>query len=250
MFICLFIYQSLKLEECKPQIIGHRGAAGLSPENTLQSIKVAGSLGLNFVEVDVRMTSDGIIVLYHDQDLSRMTNGEGQIRNKPWSYIKELFIEGKTLDSLRVPSFEEVLEVIQTENFTLVIEIKDPKLYPGIALKLLESVNKYKCSEKVIFTSFDQNILKSINKISPKARIGYLTFFPRMPDISPDKLEFIAFHWSTAFTTPWLKNKIRKNKVDLWVWTINNPSVSKHLCKHGINGFITDRPDKLIPIFK
>ena len=113
-----------------PKVIGHRGVKDLSPENTINSIKKAIELGLNWVEVDVKITKDNIPILLHDDDLDRTTNGSGIVSSCEYSEIRKLdagkfFYHFDT--DIYVPTLEEVLNLCAKKNCGINIELKPNK---------------------------------------------------------------------------------------------------------------------------
>ena len=110
-----------------PKIIGHRGAAGYAPENTLDSIKTAAEMGFDWVEFDVKLTKDSVPILFHDETLDRTTNGHGKVADTTFEEIRELeagswFSDG--FAGVQVPSLEETIEVLIDLNMAVNMEIK------------------------------------------------------------------------------------------------------------------------------
>ncbi|MDY6765132.1 MAG: glycerophosphodiester phosphodiesterase family protein, partial [Halobacteria archaeon] len=105
------------------KIVGHRGAAGLSPENTLPSFKTAVALGVDAVECDVRESSDGHPVVIHDETVDRTTNGSGSVSEHTLSELKELNADGES-----IPTLGEVLDVLVGSEVNVRIELKEEGL--------------------------------------------------------------------------------------------------------------------------
>ena len=161
-----------------PKLIGHRGVKDLSPENTLHSISLAKKLGLNWVEIDVKITKDLVPILLHDDELSRTTNGNGLVINKNYNYIITLdagmyFYEYPT--KIHIPSLSDVLIFSNKNNICLNIELK-PNL--GFELENVKAVAKIilnsSFSNQYYFSSFDLKSLISMKKIIPNAYYGIL----------------------------------------------------------------------------
>ena len=110
-----------------PQIIGHRGACGYAPENTLESIHTAADMGVEWVELDVKLTKDQIPVIFHDETLDRTTNGSGNIADIDFEDLRDLECGSwfsESFAGLKIPTLEEVLEVLIDRDMGLNLEIK------------------------------------------------------------------------------------------------------------------------------
>ena len=145
-------------------ILGHRGYSAKYPENTLLSFQKAIEAGADGVELDIWLTSDGKVVVHHDEDLKRTFGLDIKIKESRYNDIKDLRFEGE-----KIPLLEEVYEVLP-ENVLINIEIKDIDAVPH-ALKI---VKKYKAMERTIFSSFDFEALKELRRLSEEVRIGIL----------------------------------------------------------------------------
>lgn len=123
------------------QIIAHRGASALEPENTLKSFIKAMKLGVDMVECDVRTTLDGQLVIHHDPYLDRTTNGTGLLKNKSLSELRQL----NAGDGERIPTLREAIDTVKGQ-VGLVIEVKDP----GSEEKILNLIKEEKIAAEVI----------------------------------------------------------------------------------------------------
>jgi glycerophosphoryl diester phosphodiesterase len=140
--------------------IGHRGAAGHAPENTLVSLEVGIALGADYIEVDIQRTLDGLLVLMHDKFLSRTTNGTGRLSNMSWEEIRGLDAgEGQ-----RIPLLEEVLEAANGRS-GLILE----SITPGIGEDVYRQVSDFAFRGPVIFASFLHADLRAIRERDPHA---------------------------------------------------------------------------------
>jgi len=109
------------------QVIGHRGAAAYAPENTLEGIHTAADMGIDWVELDVKLTKDDVPILFHDEDLSRTTNGSGLVRETTYDDIKQLEAGswfGESFTGIKIPTLEEAIEDLVNRNLGLNLEIK------------------------------------------------------------------------------------------------------------------------------
>lgn len=175
----------MKINDLK--IIGHRGASGLAPENTIESFKMASTVGMWGVEADVYTLSDGNLIIFHDEELQRMTNGCGRIQDMSLNDIKKLkIISGTNIEAysnIGIPTFEEYIECCSERNLVPVIDLK--KIDSKSIKKIVEVVKKNGLEEKTIIISTDCRWIKEIRKYSEKIQFQYLS------DISVNELNKI-----------------------------------------------------------
>lgn len=140
-------------------IVGHRGVRAHLPENTMISFQKAIDLGLNGIETDIHMTTDGQLVLHHDDALERTTNGTGQIENYSYEELRLLDAGikfGEEYAGEHIPRLEELLERIEDPSFFLNIEMKDYR--PAALEKTIETLDKYGFSDRYVIACFDADV--------------------------------------------------------------------------------------------
>ena len=224
------------------KVTGHRGAAGLEPENTLRSIRKAIDLGVDRVEVDVRVTRDGHLVVIHDETVDRTTNGHG--------YVNEL-----TLDEIRklnagkgekVPTLEEVLEITKGK-VELQIELKVPEA-TGSTLRLIEKEN---AEGEVIITSFIHDLLRRVHDFNPELRTGAL-FFNVEGDICRKALNVYskAVHVYYRNVDAELVRHAHEMGLEIEVWNPDEPKEMMRMIKLGVDSIGTNRPDILLNLLR
>src|SRR5262249_47833937 len=145
--------------------IGHRGAAGHAPENTLAAIRRGIALGVNFVEIDVRRTADGVLVVLHDATVNRTTNGKGRVDRLSLQEVKQL----NAGDGEHIPTLEEVLKVAVGKT-GLMLELKTR----GAARQAAETVREAGLSSSVIYASFLHDELQHVRTVDPEASLMVL----------------------------------------------------------------------------
>lgn len=220
-------------------VIGHRGAAGLAPENTIEAIAAAIAAGADIIELDVRLTKDGKLIVIHDARLSRTHKHRDSVANLTLKQIRE-----RTKDK-PIPLLSDVLDEFFGTTL-LNIEIKSRGAAP-VVVKLLKRKYIKKASEwdNVIISSFMAYELVRTRRLAPKANIALL--HSRNPFI------FIAYHRFLHFTAVGFHrlylNKFaleiaHRAKIFTYVYTVNRPGSIKHLAEQGIDGVVTNYPDK------
>ena len=227
------------------QVIGHRGAAALAPENTWESFDRALSIGVDAIETDVHSTSDGEFVLIHDKNLSRTTNGTGIVHDTPWSIVKELdagswFSEEHT--GARIPRLRETLERYGQQTH-IVLEVKQA----GIELQVLEMVREMGLLENVTFSSFFFTIVENLKSHAPEAKVGSLTI-----DAKPETTQRVldAKLDQICPPAPFLSQELVKgwkaSGLEVRAWGIKDPDVMRIAIEAGVDGMTVDFPHLLL----
>ncbi|NJL17902.1 MAG: glycerophosphodiester phosphodiesterase [Nitrospira sp.] len=217
--------------------IGHRGACGYRPENTLASIEHAINLRCHFTEVDVRRTADGALVLLHDEQINRTTNGRGAIADLTIGDTQQLAAGS----GQGIPTLEEAL-AMASGRIGLILELK----VPGLTYDACATVRGSGFVGPVIYASFLHEELQHVRRIDPKAQT--LALFKRLPD-DPDAtaLNLQATHVGIridAITKP-LVHRLHDARLLVFVYTVDNPAAIKRVKMLGVDGIISDFPDRL-----
>lgn len=232
--------------------IGHRGAAGLEPENTLRSIRRAMELGAGGVEVDVHLSRDGVLMVIHDASLRRTTGFPGQVREMSFDQLR-LLDAGK---GERIPTLREVLdemEQFQREHgrrLWLNIELKGRQTALSVEREIIAAVARG-CWQFEDFTvsSFRYRELAALSH--PEVQVGLL--IRREPlRLLPLLLRFRAtsLHLARRLATPRFLRRVEKIRAALaarlpvYVYTVNAPDVMERLRQLGVAGVFTDYPDR------
>lgn len=244
---------SKQTSKCK--VVAHRGASGYAPENTMAAFKKAIELKADYIELDVQMTKDGELVVIHDTDVARTTNSTGEVREFTYQDLKKLdagqWFHIK-FSGQRIPTLQEVINECMGK-ISLLIEIKNPILYPNIAEKLATELkkNNLHCpqNDEVIVQSFDFELLQKFNQIVPNIPVGLLVKY-RLHGISNVQLR----EWSSlvhyinpnkALITKKLVKRIHSYKLKVIPYTVREKKSIKGLMDAKVDGIVTDYPDYL-----
>src|SRR6185369_13240105 len=153
--------------------IGHRGAGGLAPENTLAAIDSGLSYHPDWVEIDIRQTLDSQVVVMHDKSVGRTTSGSGSISKLTYAEIEKfnasVSMDGYAIET-KVPLLKEVLLRIKASGTKLLIEIKDPELYPGMVGRLAAAILETGTKDEVMISSFSKEGLTKIKELLPSVK--------------------------------------------------------------------------------
>ena len=217
--------------------IGHRGAAGHAPENTLLSLNRALELQVDVVEIDVQRTRDGQLVLMHDKRVNRTTNGKG--------YVKELrYAEVCALDAgngQSPPSLRHAIELVNGAA-QLMVELIDPAIVPDV----VRLVDDLRCWDEIIFASFHHRAVQQVRRMHPAARtlalaegipVNYSDFAKAANvthvGLSLDSLteEFVAV--------------LRGERYKVFVYTVNDEDDIRRLIEMPVDGIISDYPERI-----
>jgi len=266
-----------------PVLIAHRGASYKAPESTAPAVKMALKSGIDYIELDLQRTKDGKLVIFHDQNLLRLTDAEAVFPDKKSYKLRSFtFEELKKLDygswfntknedraeekynNLSILTLEEVLELVeQSESGVgLALELKSPYLYPEIESELINLLDKYNIDEKemsspnIIFLSFSPASLKKLKKLRPKSPRILLTrrnfaakrHWRAWLNLAEDTADGIAPKGHVTF--PWYIGSAHKRDLFVFPYVINRSWQLKVLSWFSSDGYITDRPLLLAEFFE
>jgi len=241
-------------------IVGHRGAGALGPDNTIAAIKIGLENKVDRIEIDVHQTKDGEIVVIHDETLDRTTNGEGLIKDKTWDEISILdagSIFSSDYKNERVPLLDEVIKFIDGRA-GLIIEIKGgSEYYPGIEQKVVDIVKDNNALDWCMVHSFYTGVLVKLHQLEPalklhKLFIVKLSFVPFM--IALEGIEYFnlkkypyinEYSLNYHFANRRILRKLQKSGKKVNVWTVDDPGDARKLLSIGVDGIITDYPDRI-----
>jgi glycerophosphoryl diester phosphodiesterase len=247
-----------------PIVVAHRGASGYAPENTMAAIKKAITMGVDMIEIDVQLSKDNEVVLMHDLTVDRTTNGKGKVRDLYLEEIKKLDA-GKWFSSEflgeKVPTLEEVIQAINGQC-KLLIEVKRVKSKKlEIENKIVQLINKYNAYNWCIVQSFETQVIKNIQELDKSIECHKLvtmniSVLPLHID-SRIKTGTIYKYKTVQSINPYFKmlNKRKVNKIHsrgqkIITWTVNEPEDMKRMIEMGVDGIITNYPDRLIQLLK
>jgi glycerophosphoryl diester phosphodiesterase len=240
-------------------IIAHRGFSGNYPENTMLSIRKAIELGVDLIELDVWLTLDHNLVVIHDPRLNRTTNGKGSVVWKRLAELKKLRIKGSHQP---IPTLDEVLALARKSEVTLNIELKSV----WAAKPTVELVEKHSLQDRVIISSGKLGAIRIAKNTDPRIKTAFIFYvsnndkwdaFVTLMAKLLGKLTQAAVirlaravradyvHPSYPFAVNGFVKKLHKNGFKVNVWTVNTKPLMRKLIKNGVDGIITNHPDRL-----
>jgi glycerophosphoryl diester phosphodiesterase len=248
-------------------LIAHRGFSGVYPENTMLSFEKADELPIDALELDVHASKDGKLVVIHDPTLDRTTNMSGRIVDYSAEELRRADagyhfdpLNDKTFpfrgQGIKIPFLEELFQ--RFPHRKLVVEIK--QTIPAIEELLDAMIHKYHMEDKVIIASEHYEPLARIRTMDPpiatnlsaiEARVFYRLFHMKLSAFykpNGDALQIPDTYRGEKVVTPGLVKAVHKKGLILHVWTVNDPKEMKELIDFGVDGIITDYPDRLVEV--
>ena len=252
-----FQWKKLRLNNfILPKLIGHRGVKDLLPENTLESIITAFDLGLECVEIDVKVSKDNIPLLLHDDNLDRTTNGSGLVCDFTFDQISQLdagyhFYNSKT--DFKVPSLSAVLDLIKKKQKYLNIELKPNKNFEKLNVENTLQVINTISYDKIYFSSFDLKSCVILKEHAPYLQCGFLNddFKNFNIDETIDickKYNFFCCGINLNLFSNSVVSQFVENEIQVTVYADNNiPKVqAQNLWSHKVTSIFIDDPNEYI----
>jgi len=216
--------------------VGHRGARGVEPENTLLSFRKGIELGMDYVECDVQMTKDGEAVVVHPKTLAKMFGGNGDTRSKPLADWRELDM-GK---GEKMPTLQEVIDTVKGK-VGLIVELKGE----GTADKSVEIVKKNEL-ENVLFLSYLRNEIKRVKELDASLPTGLVA-----REYSPEVIAAVKELGASVLFLPKgaaskeRADELHSNKIHLGIWSADDQKTYEKMVGIGADYVVSDRPDLL-----
>ena len=236
-------------------IIAHRGASAYFPENTIDSFQGAIALDADMVELDVQLTLDGEVVVFHDEEITRCTNGQGRIADYALVNLKKLDAGSwfdKKFRGAEIPLLAEVLSLCK-DRIAVNIEIKaeavKEQIKGGIEEKCLQIVNQSGLQDHVVFSSFDPRALRHLRHLNRQASLAVLFekkyYDAQLPSEIVVSLDGNAFNCSRReLNKTWLAD-LKRHGIPVNVYTVDDEKSMKRLHALGVDGIFTNKPDVL-----
>lgn len=222
----------------------HRGASEYAPENTLSSFYLGMIQGANGIETDVNRTKDGVLVLFHDDTLDRVSDGVGKISDYTFEELRNVKIYGNSTIGFydRIVTLREFLEKFSQYDIRFAIELKEE----GVEEDTLNMINEFGILDKTTFTSFKYDYISKIKELNSKARVGWLISevtnetIKKLLDIGGEEIAPKAEN-----ITEELMEKLRKLNLGVRAWGVFNISLMKKMCTLEVDGMTVNFPDRL-----
>ncbi len=240
-----------------PPVIGHRGAAGHAPENTLASLQKAAELGARWVEFDTKLTSDGAAVLFHDDTLERTTDGHGEVAETALADLRKLdagtwFDVGSqgAFAGERVPTLVDAIAALARLGLGANVEIKpSPGRETETGCVVAEVLKSYwpETLPAPLISSFDAEVLRAARDTAPEFPRALLVFRLPLDWRSPlEALGCVALHCREKHLTAARAGAVLAGGYALRSFTVNDKARAETLFGWGVDGIISDYPDRIL----
>jgi len=219
--------------------IAHRGASGYEFENSMSAFKKAIELGIKYIELDVRLTSDNQLVVFHDERLDRCTNSVGNIRDLAY---EELHSNTLLSNGEKIPSLEDVCHLFKSHGVNVLIELKED----NIAFEVYEVVTGLLKSNTFIIGSFFHKQIFEIKNKHPALQtcIMFECYPINLTNyVNELKANFVAFGFETSSSL--LVEEIKRANAKALVWTVNDLVDLEKAKKFNVDGIISNFPDRI-----
>ena len=253
----------------RPLLMAHRGGAGLWPENTMYAFERAIDLGVDVLETEIRSTSDRVLVLIHDNTLDRTTNGTGPIGGISLRELKALDAGfnwstdgGRTSPfrgrGIKVPTLEELF--IAFPNVRVNIDVK--QIEPSLIAPLCKTIRSFGMADQVMVASFEFKVLEVFRRVCPEVATSLsrrevemfylmnLVFLGKAFRTAAYALQVPEYYGRLRVLTKRLVETAHSLNLKVHAWTINETSDMRRLLDLGVDGIITDYPDRLLPLLE
>jgi glycerophosphoryl diester phosphodiesterase len=249
-----------------PLIIAHRGASSFAPENTFAAFRKAIEVGAEGIEFDVRLTKDGIPVVFHDSELNRITKFDGTVSNSTFGELQSFDIGSwfnekyptkavAEFSAETIPTLKQTLNLLKDFDGVIYIELKcTESQIESLSHAVCKLINDSPLLPRIIVKSFELSAIPLIKKLSPELNTGAL-FAPKMKTIirKEERLikiskefgaDYLSLHYSLV--TGKLMKKAADEKLPVAIWTVDSPRWIKRSIRLGVAHVITNEPQRLL----
>jgi glycerophosphoryl diester phosphodiesterase len=229
----------------RPMVFAHRGGSALAPENTIQAFDNGLRLGADGLELDVRLSRDGVVVVHHDRTLDRTTELRGPVARHT----------GNELGRAGVPALADVL--MRYRDARVIVELKLNRV--ELAAAAVDVATQTGALERVCFGSFGYRVLKAVRKLAPAAatsasreevRWALYRSWCRWPvsHVGYAGYQVPELAGRTRVVSPWFIECAHRSGLGVQVWTVDSESDARRLLGWGVDALISDRPDIIVPL--
>jgi glycerophosphoryl diester phosphodiesterase len=244
----LYVLPQINMED-RAKITAHRGSSFNAPENTLSAIERAIEDGAHYAEIDVQMTSDGHVVVFHDSDFMRMAGSRSRVSEMTLDEIRQIDVGSwfsPDFKGERVPTLNEAISLAR-DRIRLNIELKVTADIHGLADAVVQILHNEKFVDQSLVTSLNSRALVRVQEQDPDIRTGYIIArsIGNVAGIDAD-----AIIVESQLATPMQIFAVQRKDKELHVWTVNHPVNMVTFIEIGVDNILTDRPELLAQILK
>lgn len=237
-------------------VFAHRGASAYAPENTLPAFSLAADMNAFGVELDVHSTKDGKLAVIHDGEISRVSDGEGKVKDMTLAELREYnfaakFKDGDKLGKVDIPTLDEVYELLAPRGLYVNVELKASGA--DFVRRVYDCATAHGMRERVLYSSFNHWNLTDILAIDPEAFVAPLYGSDIVKPADYASLfgaRAIHPHFGQIVNHPDIVARARELGIRVHPWTVDDPEVIKRLCELDIDAIITNKPDLALELVR
>lgn len=231
----------------RPLVIAHRGASGVAPENTLAAFRRAVEIGADMVELDVQLSRDGQVMVFHDDSLERTTDGSGLLAAQDCAALQRLDAGGWFAPAFRGERIPTLAAALAACPLRINVELKAPGT-EALAAATLSVVRAAGALDRVVFSSFQPSLLEATRARAPEARLAVLWNWGPFPDALrlSERVGARAVHIRKDLVSPEVGSLAAQSGVALCAWTVNDTGEGAELLRRGVTGLFTDHPERFL----
>ncbi|HBM22321.1 MAG TPA: glycerophosphodiester phosphodiesterase [Alcanivorax sp.] len=238
-----------------PTIVGHRGARGEAPENTAAGFQVAMEAGVTEIELDVRLSRDGHLIVVHDANVTRTTGERGKAHHYTLSQLEVLDARRNTPgwhSPLGIPSLREVVDLCgPSMRFQFEVKGADRAILHRLAHQLVDFINHRQMNDRVVVTSSHTGFLRMLGTMTAHIERGYVAEYRyQQPTRRAVALGCTWLMPRHTLVTPALMRRARRRNLKVSTWTVNDLTRAERMVELGVDGIITDFPTSFIAHFE
>lgn len=224
----------------------HRGASSYRPENTMEAFRLGLKMGANGIETDIHRTKDGMLVLFHDDDMKRVTGVEGKIKNFTWDELQNITVKQHGMEE-KIPTLEEFLQEFSHLDISFAMELKQDFTEKDV----INMLNKYNMREKTVLTSFELPCLMRAAQYTKDYTLGFLT-----KDVDPMVLQVMDVIGikqvcpQAKLITKELVQSLHSKGYTVRAWGVKDEETMARVCDCDVDGMTVNFPDKLAEYWK
>lgn len=239
-----------------PLVIGHRGAAGLAPENTLPAFEMAARLGLAGVELDVQLTRDDVLVVCHDETVDRTSDGHGWVKDFTLAELKKMNFNQQfaSFGRATIPTLAEVIDCLKPYGLEINVELKNSMIdYPDLEQKVVDLARSKDYLSHIIFSSFNHYSLMRVKAIDKSLYCGLL--YEATPVRAWEyarQLGMDALHpqFCELYVPGDTCEEAHKAGIEVNTWTVNEYEDIRKCIEKGADRIISNYPDRVMELLK
>lgn len=237
----------------KTNVLAHRGFSGRFPENSMRAFREAVAIGADGVEFDVQRTRDGELVVIHDERLDYSTNSQGWVFDQSWTELRTVRLRTRSKETLHedtVPHLEEVLGFLADHDAVVNIELKNGLIgYPDMEEQVIAALRRFKLADRAIVSSFNHASVLKVKEIDSSITTGII-FAGRLVDLwsYARSVRADALHPDRGFVDAAFVRAAQDEGFLVNTYTVNDDLEMQRILATGINGIITNFPDRLLDL--